>query len=115
MTPEQKKALIRQYKDAPPPAGLYRLTNERTGRFLVGTSRTVQARLNRFRMNLKTNTERNEALQRDWQAQGGDGFHFEVLDTLDPAADTNADLDEELDTLLELWWEAHDADRARSY
>ncbi len=115
MTPEQKKALIRQYKQSPPPAGLFRLTNERTGRFLVGASRNVQARLNRFRMDLKTNAERNEALQLDWRAQGGEGFQFEVLDTLDPSADPKADLDEELETLLELWWEKAEADPALSY
>jgi hypothetical protein len=113
MRPEQKKALIRQYKDNPPAAGLYRLTNEHTGRFLVGTSRNVQARLNRFRMNLKTSTERNEALQRDWHTQAGQGFRFEVLDTLNPSEET--DLDEALDVLLALWWEQSDLDPNLSY
>ena len=33
-----RKALIRQYKDAPRPMGVYRIHNTTTGQFLIGTS-----------------------------------------------------------------------------
>ncbi|MCP5178473.1 MAG: GIY-YIG nuclease family protein [Pseudomonadales bacterium] len=115
LTPQQKKALIAEYRKTPRPMGLYRVLNEQSGRFVVGTHRDVQARLNRFLANLRTGTEMNKALLADWQAAAGEGFRFEVLDTLEPADEPGYDPTDDLRTLEALWWETSGADRAMHY
>jgi len=60
-------------------------------------------------------SHRNRGLQDDWDADGGEGFEFEVLDVLPPAEDPDADIAQDLETLLELWMEKLDIDPDASY
>jgi len=98
-----RKALIRQYKETPRPAGVFRVTNSRTGKALVGSSPDAPAMLNRIRAQLQMGAHPNRALQRDWYTEGADAFSFEVLDLLSPKEGSEADPAEELRLLEELW------------
>lgn len=100
-----RKALIRQYKETPRPAGVFRVTNTRTGKSLVGSSPDAPAMLNRIRAQLQMGGHPSRALQRDWNTDGADAFAFEVLDLLAPKECSDADQGEELRLLAELWLE----------
>ncbi|MCB1686609.1 MAG: GIY-YIG nuclease family protein [Pseudomonadales bacterium] len=100
-----RKALIDEYRRTPKEMGVYCVRNTRNGRCLVAASRDIRARFNRHRMDLKTNSDRNEALQSDWNEWGADAFEFEILDLLEPLKDPGYDPGEDLDVLEALWVE----------
>jgi hypothetical protein len=98
-----RRELVRAYKDAFPPMGVYAVRNRATGRVLVGASRNVDAALQRLRFELRMRGCRNAALMRDWIAQGADAFSFEVLERVRPRDEPGFDPDAELAGLLEAW------------
>jgi hypothetical protein len=101
-----RKALIRAYKEAPRPMGVYRIRNLRDDRSLIGRSVDLPAVLNRERTALRFGMHRNVALQRDWAALGPDAFAFEVLDTLTPPEEQPGwDPTDDLRVLESLWLE----------
>ncbi|KPJ99951.1 MAG: hypothetical protein AMS20_15510 [Gemmatimonas sp. SG8_28] len=100
-----RKALIRQYKETPRPAGVYRVLNTRSSKALVGTSPDAPAMLNRIRAQLRMGAHPNRDLQQDWSSDGPDGFIFEVLDVLEPKDGADTDPAEELRLLEEMWIE----------
>lgn len=100
-----RKSLIRQYKETPRPAGVFRVANGRTGKSLVGSSSDAPAMLNRIRAQLQMGSHPNRALQADWNAHGADAFSFEVLDLLSPKEGADADAAEDLRVLEHLWLE----------
>lgn len=101
---DRKKA-VRDYKDTPRPAGVYRVQHIPSGRSLLGSSPDAPAMLNRIRFQLVTKGHPNRELQADWNADGADAFVFEVLDLLPPLEAEEADTSEELSALEELWWD----------
>jgi hypothetical protein len=101
-----RKTLIRAYKEARRPMGVYRIHNVRDDRSLVGRSVDLPSILNRERAGLRMGSHPNAALQRDWAALGPDAFVFEVLDTLAPP-DGQPDYDpiDDLRVLEAMWLE----------
>lgn len=104
---ERKKELAREYKRQPKRIGAYCILNNRNQKCFVGVSRDVDARLNRHRFMLKTNSERDNAeLQDDWNAHGSDAFEFSVLDVIEPPEDASGyDPNEDLEALEQLWFD----------
>jgi group I intron endonuclease len=102
---ERCKALIREYKRTPKDMGVYAIRNTSNGKIYVAASRDIRARINRHRMNLKTNTEQVELLQQDWNACGAEVFEFETLELLEPLDDPTYDPTEDLEILQQLWLE----------
>ena len=100
-----RKARIREYKETPQPAGVYRVRNSTQGRSLVGASVNLPGMLNRHRFELKSGSHRDQELQRDWKELGPDAFEFEVLDVLQPKKEADYDPTEDLAVLLEMWTE----------
>lgn len=99
-----KKALKKEYKEAVPRAGVYRVRNTADDRSLVGSSANVRAMLNRHRAALRMNAHADKALQRDWNERGEAAFEFEVLDEIEPPADRpNYDPKDDLKALESLW------------
>jgi len=99
-----RKALIRAYKEAPRPMGVYRIRNIHDDRSLIGRSVDLPATLNRERTQLRFGGHPNGALQRDWNALGPDAFAFEVLDTLTaPEEQPGWDPTDDLRVLESLW------------
>ncbi|MES2975994.1 MAG: GIY-YIG nuclease family protein [Pseudomonadota bacterium] len=100
-----QRELKRQYKEVPPPMGVFVIRNRASQRIYIGASTNVQGAINRARFDLQRKGHRNAPLQADWLACGEAGFSLEVLDTVklrdDPAFDPRA----ELESLLALWRE----------
>ncbi|THF85934.1 GIY-YIG nuclease family protein [Deinococcus sp. KSM4-11] len=101
-----------------PRPGIYRILHVPSGRSLLGSSVNVDALLNRTRFELQTGTHRHPALQRDWTADGSEGFTFEVLDVLTmdlPGDPSLTPLNDDLKELLRLWQEKLDLPPACLY
>jgi hypothetical protein len=98
-----RKELVRKYKETPRPAGVYRVVHLPSQRVLLGVSPDAQAMLNRTRAQLTMSSHPVGQLQSDWDADGEDGFEFEILDVLPPSKDLDEDATDDLQVLLELW------------
>jgi len=101
-----KRTLSRQYRQAPPPAGVYVIRNlAEPGHLYLGASLNVDGAMNRDRFELKQKNHRHRSLMDAWTRHGADALRFEIVDTVkrrdDPAFDPQA----ELDALLTLWTE----------
>ena len=70
---------------------------------------------NRTRAQLSMSSHPNRQMQADWDADGEGGFVFEVLDLLQPSDDPNLDVNDDLQTLLELWVEKLQIEPGTSY
>jgi len=104
MTAEvDRKALAREYKETPRPAGVYRIHNTVAGKSLAGLSVNLPAMLNRHRFQLQNGLHPDPELQRDWTRLGQDAFRFEVLDQLAPKKEPDYDPAEDLGVLLQMW------------
>ncbi|MDN6887506.1 GIY-YIG nuclease family protein [Variovorax sp. CAN2819] len=104
-SPETRRALSRQYKETPRPAGVYTIRNKLGGRVYVAGSLDVEGAMNRTRFELNMHSHRNKALMRDWIAQGAGHFSFEVVDRVKEREDPAFDRKAELERLLSLWQE----------
>jgi hypothetical protein len=102
-TMDRKTALKRAYKEHPPAAGIFRITNKANGKILIGKGLNVQGKLNAQYAQLQWGSHRNRALQQDWQQHGQEQFTLEVVDQLDPSDDPRQDVQQELAALEELW------------
>ncbi len=111
----RRKELTREYKRTPKDMGVYIIRNAVNGKCFVGPSADVRSRLNRHRMDLRTNSERNSDLQHDWNSFGADAFEFEVVDLLEPAVGPGYDPAEDLQVLESLWVEKLQPFNAKGY
>lgn len=100
-----RKSMIRDYKDTPRPAGVYRVRNSSSGRSLVGSSPDLPAMFNRIQFQLKMGSYPDQELQKDWNDFGPDAFSFEILDRLEPSSDPGCDTAEDLRVLRQMWLE----------
>jgi hypothetical protein len=78
-----RKAAAAAWKERKVAAGVYAFRAP-DGAVWVGATPTLDAAENRLRFTLRTGSCRVPALARAWQAAGGEGFDFEVLEALDP-------------------------------
>jgi len=104
-TSSSKRALSRQYKDAPPAMGVYAIRHLASGRVYLGASLNLDGAMNRDRFELNQKCHRHKALLRDWRAFGPEAFAFEVVDTLKRRDEPAIDYKPELAGLLALWTE----------
>lgn len=111
-----KRELVRAYKEAARPMGIFRVHNTTNGRSFVGRSVDLPSILNRMRTQLKFGGHPNRELQREWNALGPDVFAFEVLDTLTPPDDSPGyDPADDLRTLEAMWMERLEPFDERGY
>jgi hypothetical protein len=100
-----RKARIREYKENPLPAGVYRVRNMRTGKSLIGPTPNLPGMLNRQRFQLQMGSHADAELQSDWNELGPEAFEFEVLDRLEPSDDPASDQSKDLKVLVAMWLE----------
>ena len=100
-----RKARIREYKETPRPAGVYRVRNSKAGKTLIGSTTDLPGMLNRQRFQLENGSHPDRELQRDWSEFGPDGFEFETLDQLEPSDEPAYDPAEDLAVLKKIWIE----------
>jgi hypothetical protein len=103
--PQDRKALIRAYKNTPRTAGIGVVRNTANGKVLLLAAQDIPALLNRHRAQLRLGMHRNAELQRDWMAQGEQTFAFEIVDTLTPKDTPGYDPGDDLRALKQLWLE----------
>jgi len=106
---EDRKTRIREYKETPRSAGVFRIRNTVSGKSLVGSSRDIPGMLNRQRFQLELGSHPDRELQDDWRKLGSGAFEFEELDRLEAAEEPGADQAVELKVLLSLWIERLEA------
>jgi hypothetical protein len=115
MSRVDRKTKIREYKDAPPPAGVYQIRNTATGRLLVGSAVNLPGRLNRHRFALQVGSHPSADLQADWNERGADAFEFTELDRLAPSDEPGYDPSGDLVTLMQMWLERLESTGASFY
>jgi DNA-binding HxlR family transcriptional regulator len=103
MSTDRKDMLKKQYKQNPPPAGIFKITNNVNGKVFIGKGMNVKGRLNGQELQLKWGSHHNKALQEDWNKFGSDQFSFEIIDYLEPSSDPAQNLASDLADLEQLW------------
>lgn len=83
MTPVDRKAAARAFRERVPVRGVFALRCGTSAQAWVGPSRDLEAEENRLRFFLRTGGHRDQALQAAYTAHGGEAFTFEVLEKLD--------------------------------
>ena len=100
---DRRKALIREYKENPPAAGILQIKNTANGKIFIGKGLNVQGKLNGHQAQLKFNSHRNKTLQADWNQYGPEPFVFEVLEYLNEDAARQTNRYDELTALESIW------------
>ncbi|MBU1701800.1 MAG: GIY-YIG nuclease family protein [Candidatus Eisenbacteria bacterium] len=100
-----RKARIREYKETPRPAGVYRVRNSMRGKSLIGSTIDIPSMLNRHRFQLENGLHPDKELLGDWNEIGADAFEFETLDQLEPSDKPAYDPTEDLAVLKSMWIE----------
>ena len=100
---DEKTTLKKAYLQNPPPAGIYKITNQATGKIFIGQGMNVKGKLNSQQAQLKWGSHMNADLQQDWNTFGAEQFAFEVIDYLKPGDHPDQDLAKDLAELEQLW------------
>lgn len=100
-----RSELKKQYRETPPPMGVYAIRCLSSGRVIVEASMNVHAAMNRARFELDRKAYRNKPLQQDWTAFGPDHCRFDIIDLVKPRDDPAFDPKAELAGLLAVWRE----------
>ena len=83
MSKSNRKDLVRAYKEAKPPFGVFGVRCVPTGELWIGASANLAAQENSVRFSLKMGKHPNRGFQAAIQAHGPDAFGYEILETLD--------------------------------
>ena len=110
-----KKELKKHYLQTPPAMGVFQVKNITDGKILVVSARNLPGIMNSYRFQLNQGSCHIQELQSDYTRLGAQNFLFEVLDTLKPAEDPNADPAGDLRTLEEMWIERLQPFGSRGY
>ena len=106
MDTDKKKELRAAYKERPREAGVVFVTCGATGEMFLADVVDAPAAFNRMRFQLSSGLYPDKRLQALWNQHGESAFEFGVLQRLDPS-DADADIAEELETLLDLCLAEH--------
>lgn len=99
---DNRKELIRIYKETPIEAGVYQIKNNENQKIYIGSLRNFKS-LNRIRLMLETSTHPNKELQKDWKFFGKDTFTFDILEKLKKKEDSYFNEKEALKNLENKW------------
>jgi hypothetical protein len=112
--PVNRSELKRNYREKPPPAGVFAVRSLSEKKIWIGSSMNAQGSLNRIQFELAQRKHRTfPDLQADWERLGAANFIFEILDVLPPPEDPTVDPMEEL-RVLESLWRAREGGKASS-
>jgi group I intron endonuclease len=110
-----KDEVKKKYKQTLTPMGVYQFKNLVNGKILIGSSKNLPARKNRFDMELSYGRVKEVDLQEDIKQFGKENFLFEILDYLEPKEDPAYNYTEDLKTLEEMWIEKLQPFNERGY
>jgi len=104
MDNETKKELRAQYEDRDAVGGVYIIRNIVNNKILLDAAADINSRKNRFEFSQKTGSCIDMKLQKDWTAQEGRHFVFEVLEVLKKGkTQTHSEFKADIDFLKEIW------------
>lgn len=111
MSGTSRKELTAQYKERKVVGGVYAVRNTINNRLLLGSTADLQAAMNRFDFAVKTGSCVDPKLQKDWSAQNGEGFTFEVIEEIEKnEAQTDAQFRADIGLLREMQIEKLDSE-----
>jgi hypothetical protein len=87
----RKKQLVNEYKQRTIVGGIYRITNTRSGMFLLDHTPNIQAKNNSFDFMTAAGFCPDYRLKKDFDAWGGQVFKFEIIETLEKKKDQSQD------------------------
>ena len=98
-----KSKIKKAYKQVKRPMGVYKIANSHNDKVFIGFAVDLAARFNRHRAELIFGNHRNRELQEIWDSFGEEALAFEILDELDHDENTQANPEDELRVLAEMW------------
>lgn len=110
---DRKKEIINEYKRRKLAGGVFKVTNTRSGKYIIGYAANLQSAQNRFQFAMTTGLTFDPKMQKDWEELGAEAFAFEILEELEqkPEQSQAAFLDD-LKTLEQLRRADFDASQA---
>jgi len=111
---DRRRELTEAYKERKIIGGIYRVTNSRTGMYMLEHTQNLQAKRNSFDFMVSSGTCFHHKLQVDWADMGASVFTFEVLAELEKKPDqSQPGFIVDLETLAQMW--ADKLDPAKRY
>ena len=102
----ERRDLIRQYKDRRLHGGVYKITNECTGKHLLSHAVDIRAAENRHSFLVATDCCIYPKLEDDWKHFGAKAFVFQVLEAMEiREGQSRDDFEADLTALEQLWRE----------
>ena len=83
MTPMNRKAVIAEYKKRKAVAGIYAVRCAASGQVWVGRAAALGRLQPRLRFGLRSGGNHHPAMQAAWNAHGGDGFAFDIVEMVE--------------------------------
>jgi len=110
-----KKQITKDYKQQKQPAGVYAVHNKIDNKMYIGTSKNLPAVVRRFEFTLQMESFPYQELIDDYKKLGKDNFEIKILDELELKNETDKEIDNELNSLEELWIEKLKGDGVSFY
>lgn len=105
MSNPSRKELKREYREKPLVPGVFQIKNNVNGKVFLGSSLNIDGPLNAHEFMLSSGSHRNAELQADYKKFGADVFSFDVLGVVKLSDEPGFKLEDELETLEQLWLE----------
>jgi hypothetical protein len=105
MDNSSKAELKRAYKENPPAAGVFRITNVANEKIFLGKGMNVRGILNSQQAKLHAGLHPCRELQQDFDKLGAGKFVFEIIDELVSCDKSPREMQDDLVALEELWLE----------
>lgn len=103
---DKRRQLSAEYKERTKVGGVFRIVNDKNGRFVLLSAPDLAAARNRHEFSVNMNSCVLHKLRADWQEHGARAFRFETLEELSKAADqSDGDFADDLRALEQLWRE----------
>ncbi len=83
LSPQERKAASRAYKERKPRPGIYGVRLKATGRCWAGSAQNLDTAKNSAWMTLNSGRHLERSLQAEWARLGEDAFEFVILETLE--------------------------------
>lgn len=111
MNKDNRKELIRAYKEKSPDAGVYRFISTKSGKSLIDNTMDLKGIANKLAFGVKIGAGNMlpPEMAKEAKEHGIDTIQFEILEKVDIKPEmTKEDIKEENDVLLSLWLERED-------
>ncbi len=112
MSKPDRKELINNYKNSPPDAGVYKIINRKTERFILASTMDINGMNNRFQFAKRMDSKDALPLvsREDIKEYGIENFDFEILERIAIKPEmSKEECQAEMDFCLALWQEKLDS------